>query len=157
MPIRYQHTEQIRATPEQVFAAIDDLPLTAKWLPPCVSLEKVGSGPNAPGDKLRYVYKQGGRQGEMDGEILARTPGERLHCMYHDRMFDVSVDLRVAAAPEGTVTTHIIEITPKTWMGTLMWPLIRLGLGKQTRDATANLKKLLESSSAPGNAEGDRR
>jgi hypothetical protein len=145
MPIRYEHAESIHTTPERAFAAIDDLPLTAKWLPPCVSLEKIGAGPNVPGDKLRYVHKQGGRQGEMDGEIIARTPGERLHCKYYDTMFEVSVDLRVASAPDGTLTTHIIEITPKTWMGTLMWPLIRLGLGKQTRTAAGNLKKLLEA------------
>ena len=145
MPIRYEHSETIRTTPERAFAAIDDLPLTAKWLPPCVSLEKIGSGPNATGDKLRYVFKQGGRQGEMAGEIIARTPDERLHCIYVDRAFDVSVDLRVAGAAEGALTTHIVEITPKTFMGKLMSPLIRLGLGKQTRDAAANLKKLLES------------
>jgi uncharacterized protein YndB with AHSA1/START domain len=148
MPIRFQHSETIRATPERVFAAIDNLPLTAKWLPPCVSLEKVGNGPNAPGDKLRYVYKQGGRQGEMAGEILARTPGERLHCKYFDGTFEVSVDLHVAAAPEGTLSTHVIEITPKAFMAKLMSPLIRLGLGKQTRDAAVNLKKLLESTAA---------
>jgi hypothetical protein len=145
MPIRYQHTEMVRTTPESAFAAIDDLPLTAKCLPPCVSLEKVGAGPNAPGDKLRYVYRQGGKQGEMAGEIRARTPGERLHCKYVDRMFDVSVDLRVGAGPDGAVTSHVIEITPRTFLGKLMSPLIRLGLGKQTRQAVANLKKLLES------------
>jgi hypothetical protein len=148
MAIRCQHVETIRATPERTFAVIDDLPLTAKWLPPCVSLEKVGSGPNAPGDKLRYVYKQGGKTAEMAGEIVARTPGERLHCKYFDSMFEVSVDLRVAAAPDGAVTTHIIEITPKRFMAKLMSPLIRLGLGKQTREAAANLKKLLESTAA---------
>jgi hypothetical protein len=144
MPIHYEHTESVRTTPERAFAAIDNLPLTAKWLPPCVSLEKVGSGPNAVGDKLRYVFKQGGRQSEMAGEILARTPGERLYCRYFDRSFEVSVDLRIAAAAEGVLMTHIIEITPKTFMGKLMSPLIRLGLGKQTREAAANLKKLLE-------------
>jgi hypothetical protein len=148
MAIRCQHVETIRATPERAFAVIDDLPLTAKWLPPCVSLEKIGSGPNAPGDKLRYVYKQGGKTAEMAGEIVARTPGERLHCKYFDSMFEVSVDLRVAAATEGTVTTHIIEITPRRFMAKLMSPLIRLGLGKQTREAAANLKKLLESTTA---------
>ena len=99
MPIRYQHVEIVATTPNRAFAAIDDLPLTAKWLPPCVSLSKVGDGPNAPGDKLRYVFKQGGRQSEMAGEILARVPGERLHCKYTDSSFEVSVDLLVAAAP----------------------------------------------------------
>ena len=43
------------------------------------------------------------------------------------------------------MTTHIIEIAPKTLLGKLMGPLIRFGLGKQTRQAAANLKKLLES------------
>lgn len=145
MPIRYEHAEIIRTTPERAFAAIDNLPLTAKWLPPCVSLEKVGEGPNAPGDKLRYVYRQGSKTGEMAGEIVARTPGERLHCKYVDTMFEVSVDLGVAAAPDGALTTHVIEITPRSFLARLMSPLIRLGLGKQTREAAANLKKLLES------------
>src|SRR5215472_2024413 len=99
MPIRYEHVETVATTPERAFAVIDDLPLTAKWLPPCVSLAKVGNGPNAPGDKLRYVFKQGGCQSEMEGEILHRVPGERLHCKYSDSCFDVWVDLRVAAAP----------------------------------------------------------
>jgi carbon monoxide dehydrogenase subunit G len=145
MPIHCEHTEAVRTTPERAFAVIDDLSQTAKWLPPCVSLEKVGSGPNAPGDKLRYVYKQGGRQREMDGEIIARNPGERLHCRYFDSMFEVSVDLRVAAAPDGALTTHIIDITPKRLLAKLMSPLIRFALRKQTRQAAANLKKLLES------------
>ncbi|WP_165235761.1 SRPBCC family protein [Aquisphaera insulae] len=148
MPLRYECAETVKTTPERAFAAIDDLPLTEKWLPPCVSLEKVEPGPNAPGDRLRYVFMQGGKKGEMDGEILERTPGERLHCRYSDPSFDVSVDLRVSAAPGGCLTTHIIEITPKTFLGKLMSPLIRLGLGKQTRDAAANLKRLLESEPA---------
>jgi uncharacterized protein YndB with AHSA1/START domain len=148
MPIRYQHVVTVATTPERPFAVIDDLPLTAKWLPPCVSLTKAGDGPNAPGDKLRYVFKQGGRQCEMAGEILDRVPGQRLHCKYSDTAFGIWVDLRVAAAPEGAETTHIIEISPKTFMGKLMRPLIRLGLGKQTRDAAANLKKLLETGAA---------
>ena len=105
-------------------------------------------GRTPPGDKLRYVFKQGGRQSEMAGEILARVLGERLHCKYSDSAFDVSVDLRVAPAPGGALTTHIIEISPKTLLGKLMSPLIRLGLGKQTRDAAANLKKLLEANPA---------
>jgi hypothetical protein len=145
MPIHYQHAETVATTPERAFATIDNLPLTAEWLPPCVSLAKLGNGPNAPGDKLRYVFQQGGRQCEMDGEILDRVPGERLYCKYSDKAFDVFVDLRVARSAGGALTTHIIEIAPKTFMGKLMSPLIRLGLGKQTRDAAANLKRLLET------------
>ena len=34
MPIRYEHTETVAATPERTFAVIDDLALTSQWLPP---------------------------------------------------------------------------------------------------------------------------
>ena len=61
MPIRFSHTEPVRVSPERAFAAIDDLPLTAQWLPPCISLEKPGDGPNQVGDKLRYVFREGRR------------------------------------------------------------------------------------------------
>ncbi len=86
MSVRDEHSETVGTSPDRAFAAIHDLPRTAKWMPPCVSWEKVGSGPNAPGDKLKYVYRQGGRTGEMAGDIVARTPGERLHCKYFDVM-----------------------------------------------------------------------
>lgn len=145
MSVTYHHQEPIAAPPDRVFAAIDDLPLTSKWLPPCVSLEKIGSGPNATGDALRYVYRQGGAEKEMAGRIASRTPGERLHCIYGDDMFEVSVDLRVAPGPTGSLTTHIIEMTPKSFMANLLTPLVRMGLKKQTREAAANLKALVES------------
>jgi hypothetical protein len=41
-----------------------------------------------------------------------------------------------------------VRTTPKTFSAKLMSPLIRLGVGKQTRQAAANLKKLLESTTA---------
>lgn len=148
MSVTFHHQEPIAASPARVFAAIDDLPLTSKWLPPCVSLEKIGTGPNAVGDALRYVYTQGGPPKEMTGRIVARTDGQRLHCVYGDDMFHVSVDLRVAESPTGSLTTHIIEMTPKTFLASLMTPIIRMGLKKQTREAAANLKALVESQPA---------
>ena len=74
MTIQYRHEEFVQTTSERAFAVIDDLPRTADWLPPCVSLEKVGDGPNAVGDKLRYIFKQGGREAQMAGEILGAFP-----------------------------------------------------------------------------------
>lgn len=149
MPIRYQYSEIAKTTPEKAFAAIDDLPFTPQWLAPCVSLDNITGGSNKPGDHLRYVFKEGGRQSEMEGVIADRISGQRLHCMYQDASFTVSVDMRVQGSPDGTVMTHILEITPKTWFGMLLWPLIRLGLGKQTRAAADRLKKILEANGHP--------
>lgn len=145
MPVRFEHVETVAVSPERAFAAIDDLPLTAKWLPPCISLSKVGDGPNQVGDQLQYVFKEGFGQKEMAGEILDRIPGERLYCKYTDPAFDVFVDMRVAPAPEGAATIHTIEIIPKKILGKLFQPMIRMGIKKQTRTAAANLKRLLET------------
>jgi len=41
--------------------------------------------------------------------------------------------------------TYVIEIAPKTFLGKLMQPLIRLGLRSQIRAAATNLKQLLEA------------
>lgn len=148
MPIEYQHAEPVRTTPERAFAAIDDLPLTAKWLPDCVSLEKVDPGPTAVGHRLRYVYRQGGKQGEMAGEVMARVPGERLHCVYRDPMFEVSVDMRIERAADGVTMHHHMAITPLSMAGRLMSPLISLSLGKRTREAAGNLREMLEAAGA---------
>ena len=144
MPVRCEHAQPVRATPAQAFAMIDDLSSYAKWLPPCVSLTKLSPGPNAVGDRLRYVYRQGGREQEMAGEVVARVPGERFHTRYTDASFVVDVDLRVAPAEGGALTTHIVEIAPKSVVGRLFSPLIRMGLTKQTKDAATNLARLLE-------------
>lgn len=145
MPIRYQYFDIVNTAPEKAFAAIDDLPFTAKWLAPCVSLDNISGIPNKAGDRLRYVYKEGGRQSEMAGVIADHIPGKRLHCVYNDSSFTVSVDLVVQPAPGGTLIAHILEITPKTWFGTLLWPLIRMGLRAQTRAAARKLKEILEA------------
>ncbi|MEM6313249.1 MAG: SRPBCC family protein [Planctomycetota bacterium] len=148
MPLRYEHAEPVDATPAAAFALIDDLPRTNEWLPPCVSLTNVTGPPNKPGDKLHYVFKQGGKQQEMEGEIVERVENEKLVSRYDDKAFTVVVDLRVTADGAQAVTHHAIEITPKSLMGKLFSPLIKLGLKKQTTDAATNLKRILEAGSA---------
>lgn len=145
MSIRCEHSVDVRASAERAFALLDDLPQTPKWLAPCTALAKLTSGPNAVGDKLAYAYKQGGRSGTMEGEILTRTPNSRLVCRYLDAMMEVLVDLQVSPASGGSRLTHVITITPRTFAGKLMSPLISLGLPKQTREAMESLKRILDA------------
>ena len=145
MSISCEHSVDVKASVEKAFALLDDLPQTPKWLEPCTSIQKLSPGPNAVGDKLKYDYKQGGRAGTMDGEILTRMPNREISCRYFDSMMDVVVDLRVSPTPEGSRLTHIITITPKTFMAKMMTPLIRGALPKQTREAMESLKAMLES------------
>src|SRR5438477_10262015 len=145
MPIHYEHSVDVAREPQRAFAVLDDVSQTPKWLARCTGIEKLTPGPNAVGTKLRYSFKEGGRSGVMDGEIVARTPNERLTMKYADKMMDVTVDFRMAKSGSGTRLTHAIEITPKTFMAKLFSPLIKRQLPKQTVTAMETLRGLPES------------
>ena len=147
MAIAYERAIALPQPPATVFAVLDDFSQLPKWLKPCEGLAKLGNGPNAVGDKLRYAYVQGGRHGVMDGVIVAREDGEQLTCKYYDRLFTVVVDFRVAAGEGGgTHLVHHIEITPHSLMAKLMSPLIKGGLPKQTIQSMEALRALLAQS-----------
>lgn len=145
MSIQFSHSQPVACSTQQAFAMIDDLSATSRWLPPCVSLTNARGTPNQVGDRLAYVFKQGGRQAQMDGEIVTRLDNKQLVCRYWDAAFEVLVDLRVDSHAQGCLTIHTITITPKTFIGKLFSPLIRMGLRKQTLEAAANLQRLLEA------------
>ncbi|HEY4329389.1 MAG TPA: SRPBCC family protein [Phycisphaerae bacterium] len=144
MAIEFEHAIDLKAEPARVFALLDDLPQTPKWLASCVAIEKLTPGPNVVGDKLKYSYKESGRQGVMDGVIEARSTNQRLLVHYWDKMMDVTVEyLLAASAGGGTRLVHKIAITPKTFMAKMFTPMIRKGLPKQTTAAMESLRKLL--------------
>lgn len=143
MSIPFEHTLDVPQDSLTVFAFLDDLSLTPQWLGPCISLTKMSPGPNAVGDKLRYEHEQAGRRGVMDGEITARDPGSRLAYRYWDSSFEVTTEFRMAPAGSGTRLTHLIVITPLSFMTKMMAPMIRGALPKQTIDAMEKVKEML--------------
>ena len=143
MPIHFEYAIEVPQSPEQAFALFDDLPRTAEWLAPCTALEKLTPGENKVGDRLKYHYREGGRTGEMDGEITIRVPNERLTCRYWDKMFEIVVDSRVTKTPNGSRLFNAIDITPKNFLFKLMAPLMRKPLAKQTINAMESLRDIL--------------
>ena len=144
MAITFEHAIDLAQPPAAVFAVLDDFSQLPKWLKPCEGLAKLGPGPNAVGDKLRYAYVQGGRHGVMDGVIVAREENTQLTCKYYDRMFTVVVEFRVRMGRGGgTHLVHHIEITPNSFMAKLMSPLIKGQLPKQTVQSMETLRGLL--------------
>src|SRR5215831_17950872 len=132
MPIRFEHAIDVARGPAEIFAILDDLSQTPRWLARCTGIEKLSPGPNAVGTRLRYAYREGGRAGTMDGEIVARIPDERLTFKYRDKMMEVSVDFHVCSAPGGSRLTHTIDITQKSVLARIFGPFIRRGLPRQT-------------------------
>lgn len=145
MAMTCEHTVEVECSAEQAFKLLDDLPRTPEWLGPCTAIEKQTRGPNEVGDRLKYSYSQGGRAGVMDGEILARVPNEKLVCKYYDKMMEVVVDFTIAQTTDKARLHHVITITPKTLVSKLMAPLIRRALPKQTHQAMASIKHILEA------------
>ena len=95
MSIHFDYAIEIEQSPEQAFTVLDDVSLTPKWLARCTGIEKLTPGENAIGTKLRYSYQEAGRTGQMDGEITARVPNERLTYHYADKMMEVTVDFQI--------------------------------------------------------------
>jgi len=126
---------------------LDDLSQTPKWLARCTGIQQLTPGLLAVGSKLRYAYRDGGRSGVMDGEVVARSPGERLGYKYWDKMMEVSVNFRMERSPQAGAATrlvHSIEIAPKTFLAKLFSPLIRRQLPGQTITAMESLRSLLK-------------
>lgn len=144
MSIHFSHTIDLAHEPKKVFALLDDLAATPKWLERCTGIEKIDPGPNVEGAKLRYSYRDGGRTGTMEGEIVGRLADERLTFRYFDKMMEVAVDFHVTAAAAGSRLTHTIDITPRTFFARLFSPFIRRGLPKQTISAMERLRSLLD-------------
>ena len=145
MAIHFEHSVDVARTPEQAFAVLDDFSMTPKWLKRCVHLEPLLPGPHAVGMKLRYDYRDGGRSGTMEGEIVERTPNERLTMHYADTAMEVTVDFRIARTDGGARLTHAIDITPKAFMARLFSPFIRSQLPRQTVTAMEALRGILET------------
>jgi carbon monoxide dehydrogenase subunit G len=147
MSIQFQRTIDLPQSPSQVFAVLEDVSQTPKWLSRCNGIEVLSPGPLAPGSKLRYSYREGGRVGTMDGQVIDRTPDQNLLFSYDDKMMHVDVHFALAPNNSGTRLTHTIDVTPKTFMAKLFSPLIRRGLPKQTINAMESLRTLLANSS----------
>ncbi len=142
---QFSHTEIVHAEPERVFAVLDHVEVTPSWLARCTKLDRLTPGPTRVGTKLTYHYKDGGRVGQMAGEVVAREENRRLTNAFTDRMMDVTVDFALAPGEQADTTrlTHTITITPKGF-GKVFTPMIKRQLPGQTTGAMAALKRLLE-------------
>jgi carbon monoxide dehydrogenase subunit G len=139
VPVHFEATIEIAKPQGAVFAVLDDVSRTPQWLSRCTKIEKIDPGPNAVGTRLRYDYLQGRRPGTMEGSVAAYGPPDHIAFRYNDKLFDVTIDFKLAGSDAGTKLTQQIDIVPRSIMGRLLQPLIRRVLPKQT---VADLEKL---------------
>jgi len=142
--IEARATLEISKPPVEVFAFIDDLSKAPLWLESCIALRQSDDKPRLFGTPLHYEYRQGGRAGAMDGIVTAYEPGRHLAMRFADDTFEVGIEFHLNASDSGTLVGHVVTITPKSLLGRLMAPVIRLGNRKQVVNNLARAKEILE-------------
>jgi uncharacterized protein YndB with AHSA1/START domain len=139
----FTHTLDIAAAPEQVFAVLNDTDRTPEWQPRCTRIDKLTDGPLRDGSALRYFFKDGRREGQMEGRVTALEPGRRFAMTYSDKMMAVDVEFTGAASATGTRLTHTIHIQP-SGVARIFTPFITRSLPKQTVTSMQRLKAIVE-------------
>jgi uncharacterized protein YndB with AHSA1/START domain len=143
--INSEEKVEIRRPPDEVFRFLDDEANAPRWNERCVELKRVSPGEKAVGTKLCYVYKEPGRQGEMDGEVVAYDKGRKLAMRFTDPTMAVHVAFELTPSAQGTEVLHSVGVEPRSFVTKLLAPLIRRGVKKQTAMEAQSLKRTLEA------------
>lgn len=130
MAMLFEERVEVRRTPAQCFAYVDDFAHAPQWNDLCIALQREGSDAREGGG-LVYTFKQGSRNGVMHGEILERDPPRRLLLRFGDRMFEIEVGFRFEAIPGGTRIEHSLQVETRSFLTRLMSPILRSLMKKQ--------------------------
>jgi uncharacterized protein YndB with AHSA1/START domain len=141
--IRCDATVDVDRPPDDVFAFIDDVTKTPRWVVRCAALELTSPPPKGVGATLRYTYKERSRTGVMDGVVTEHEPGRRLVMKFVDKNFEVALAFRLDRAGRGTRVEHAIEIWPRSLPAKLMTPFVRGVTQQQIERDLAQLKESL--------------
>ncbi|MBK7642896.1 MAG: SRPBCC family protein [Planctomycetes bacterium] len=132
MAIHFQERVEVRRTPAQCFAYVDDFANTPQWNDQCIALQRESSDAREGGG-LSYTYKQAQRTGVMHGEILERDPPRRLLLGFGDKLYRIEVGFRFDAIPGGTRIEHSMRIEPRSFVMKLLAPLSRRAMKEQAQ------------------------
>lgn len=150
MPISFQASEWIHASPNVVYGVATNLDLAGKWMPNFVRMEKLTRGEFGPGTRFRETRKMFGKTQSDVFEVLEADPPKRV------RLF---VDGAMGSKKRGRLD-FVYEFTPKdewtavTLEGTLSglpwyWELFARLFVRKLRQACADelraMKEFVES------------
>lgn len=144
---RYDETMVVPRPPDEVSAYLAAVERTPEWLAMCVRLVQVSPGPRGAGTKLHYVYRELGRERDMDGEIITWEPGRRLTFRYTDHMHVITLDFSMTPEGDGGSTRlhHTLFLESRHLLARILWPLFKLALLRSWPRNLVRLRKVLSS------------
>ena len=140
------YTIEIQKPIEYVFKFLDDSDLAKQWIGGLESIESLTDGGNRVGAKARHVYDEGGRKIEMMEETLIYEPNKRVKIKGVTDGFELIVDYRLQAIPNGTRIDFEEETHMTSLLMKLLAPLINWSNRKRLAEDFARLKTLVEGS-----------
>jgi uncharacterized protein YndB with AHSA1/START domain len=141
-------TTLIDAPASTIFLWLEDNQRLKQWVPNLVEDEPLIETPERVGSCFRQVFVEKGREMEMEGEITAYVPNERMRVMMTGAMFNLDVDYKLRALSE--TRTEVMQDTEIAFKGVLklmtpiMWLTSKLSSKDPQAEAHARLKEKAE-------------
>lgn len=142
--MEFSHTVDVRRSPAEVFAFLDDFANTPRWNTHCTQMEQTSPGPRVAGSKLRYAFNDNGRKGEMRGFVRDREDGRGFTMVFTDDALEVIIAFALTEAGSGTRLVHTVSVTPRSFLMKMIAPVFRGRTGKQIVEEVKRLKEIIE-------------
>ena len=138
---------EIEASPERVFAWLDDAQKVMQWVPNLIENQDLERTADQVGSTFRHVYLEHGHRMEMHGVVTAFVANQRLTSEISGDAFDLLVDYRLEDLGGRTRLTQDSTVSFKGLMkilGPVMTLFTRKSLMKLLQESLAKLKALAE-------------
>lgn len=142
MTIVIETSVEIERSPEDVFAAIADIPGGAEWVGVIEEIRDFSGEPVGVGTTYKQVTKFLGKEFTIDSEVIVFEPGER----YGERFGGVipgEMLMTLEDVDGVTILRVYFEGEPSGFFG-IASPLLKRNMQKQLTGDLDNLKRLLE-------------
>jgi uncharacterized membrane protein len=136
----------IRRPVVEVFAFMNDVSREHEWQPALVDARQDPAGPTAVGSRRSYRSEFMGRAVANTYVVRVWEPNRRLVLeSTPDSTLDAKSEVRWETVDGGTKVTMSVEGSPRGAMRLVPRKLLESTMEKETKDALARLKQVLES------------
>jgi uncharacterized protein YndB with AHSA1/START domain len=141
-----EHTIEIARPAPHVFAYLAASERRQRWMSALKESEQVSEGPLGLGTRFRDVFEDHGQRFEIDAEIVAWEPHEKLAIDLKTTAFESRVTQLLAPGDNGgTRLTTLMETEYKSALARLMAGVVTNHAQKQLEEDLARLRDILET------------
>ncbi len=142
---RNEHTVEIDRPPEDVFRYLAAADERLRWMGALTEAKQVTDGAPGLGTRFRDVFEDHGQRVELDAEITAWEPNERLVIRLRSKVVEATSTQRLEERDGATRVTATIESDYRPLTARLMAGVITKHAQQQLEHDLVRLKALVEA------------